>query len=992
MLRLINRLKFLGKANFVLSITLSLVFAVFLFSFLLYLLDVNDFFMPTIIILVVFILFLLPILVFVNLKLFDIFVLDNRKLEKLLFSDRKFVVDSIEEICKKGDVVENYFRLEEIQKRLFYVVKRFALVLLLVIFALAFFIISSYPFIYKVKDFLAWLLNDVKVTSNRFVSSDIPLRLTLEPNFRGVFFVSIDDRLTPFISSNSLFYLEIGVNKDNKVKVFSKKYGIYKFIKDISFDYISDFVLIDQRVEVHFGSFKISSYDYLPSIAAVKGSIVKLYFDFSSAVSNVDLKRVKGVWSYLGSSNKVVISVPIFKSIEGGFYFYDNFGRDYKIDSFSVVIKTNDIPSVIIKYPEKDLTISASKIVLEGYGEVIDEDEILSTWMEVYISNTLNGFFDEYVVYNKNSGFSFEGSRSFSFSFDSSKVGVLPGDYVTINIISKDIYGAMGRSSRSIYFPTFSQLARSFKDKLNSFSSEVYSKKEELSELKYKLDNQSDIDASKLSQKLSDLKNFISNVSQYSKELKEIYENIDRTVSLYEEFQRLENISKKLNDIINDGEFNDILRKLSSDKSFHRDKVENKVSDVQKELTKLEMEINRLSEFKDIIKTISDIRNLEKLSKDAFEGSYNNLNDFEQKLREFLNSEEFNKLSEGFKSSFKEKVKGLENKLKEKTVDKKSIEGVFKDLDFEVFKEVMRQLSELQRKQKEKFWDIYFKVLSSQVKLTKSRDNIEILGYRFPKIDPESMKSDFKNVNDAIKDFRIAIDELLLTFSKDPSLYDVFSEIEEEVVELGRNFNLFTDAVSSGITYSVVLSIDEMVNRMSSILVKMLDLLDKMNKGMNIAPSGVSLSELIQMYKEISKLLSEMMNGGRDDKSISKLERMLKEAIEKARGLEAKNPGDNKATSIREELEDILNKMKQGKLDLAIEKVKNVDFNLLEYQRGMFEKGISEKREAERPKKYSVNKVDNILEDLKVGDVTDPYLRNKYLEIMNKYKKLIENY
>ncbi|MGC8870472.1 MAG: hypothetical protein ACP5PT_05225 [Brevinematia bacterium] len=327
--------------------------------------------------------------------------------------------------------------------------------------------------------------------------------------------------------------------------------------------------------------------------------------------------------------------------------------------------------------------------------------------------------------------------------------------------------------------------------------------------------------------------------------------------------------------------------------------------------------------------------------------------------------------------------------MKKQETNKESLESNFKDLDFEIFKEVMKQLSELSRKQREKFWDIYFKVLSSQVSLTKSKDNIEVLSYRFPKIENEMMEKDFKNISDAIKDFKLAIKELISTFSKDPEVYEVFSEIQTEVRDVEMNFNLFTDAVSSGSSYSLILSISEIANRMSNILFKMLDLLDKMNEGINVAPSGVSLNQLIEMYKEIARMLSEMVNQGDSDRNISKLESMLKEAVQKASDLEAKNPGDGRAKQIREELEDILNKVREGKLKLALEKSKVVDFNLLEYQRGMFEKGLSEKREAERPKKYSIRRVNEFIENLKPSAMKDSYIMDKYFEIMNKYKKLI---
>ncbi|MGC8767272.1 MAG: hypothetical protein ACP5QP_06230 [Brevinematia bacterium] len=989
LIKLINRLKLLGFVNFLISFIVSVILVVFLFSFFLYLLDVDNFFIPTIFILIFILLFLLLFLFYLILNSFNFFVLNDRKIELLIFSSRKFIIDSVKEIYKKGEVPESYLNVEEVEKGISSFIVKFTKLFLFLVFVLLVISLSFHFFLeYKLKDFFSWIMDDVKMETSKFVSSDIPLSLSLIPSFSGKFFISVDDNLSPIANTNGCFYFSTKLSKNSVVKVFSKKYGMYKFVRKLDFNYVDEFTLLSQKVEVYFKNFKISSYDYIPQISVVKGSIIKLFFSFSYNVSKVNLSGVKGgVWNYQDVSNKVLITMPISKDSKVNFNFYDELGRVYRVENFYVSVRTNDIPTVVIKYPEKDMVFNTSKVILDGYGEVIDNDELISTWMEVTISNAVNGFVSSYVVNNKNLGFSFKGIRDFSFSFESSEVGVLPGDYVNITVFSKDIYGAIGSAYRVFYFPTFAQLAKSFQDKLNSTSNEVSKYKEELSKLEFDLNNRNNTDFSKLSEKLLELKNFVSNLSSYSSELKEIYQHIDRTKSLYEEFQKLENISKKLEEIISDKEFNDIIKKLSSDRAFSRDEVKDKIENVLKELTKLEMEVNKISEFRDIIKSISEIRELERISKDVLENR--SLNEFDEKLRKFLDSQEFNKMSEDFKTSFKEKVKRLRENLKKQETNKESLESNFKDLDFEIFKEVMKQLSELSRKQREKFWDIYFKVLSSQVSLTKSKDNIEVLSYRFPKIENEMMEKDFKNISDAIKDFKLAIKELISTFSKDPEVYEVFSEIQTEVRDVEMNFNLFTDAVSSGSSYSLILSISEIANRMSNILFKMLDLLDKMNEGINVAPSGVSLNQLIEMYKEIARMLSEMVNQGDSDRNISKLESMLKEAVQKASDLEAKNPGDGRAKQIREELEDILNKVREGKLKLALEKSKVVDFNLLEYQRGMFEKGLSEKREAERPKKYSIRRVNEFIENLKPSAMKDSYIMDKYFEIMNKYKKLI---
>jgi hypothetical protein len=92
---------------------------------------------------------------------------------------------------------------------------------------------------------------------------------------------------------------------------------------------------------------------------------------------------------------------------------------------------------------------------------------------------------------------------------------------------------------------------------------------------------------------------------------------------------------------------------------------------------------------------------------------------------------------------------------------------------------------------------------------------------------------------------------------------------------------------------------------------------------------------------------------------------------------------------VREELEKILDEIVRGNYSSAYDMTQKLDFNTLEYQRGMFEKGISEKREAERPKPFKSERIDNIVESVKLEKLKSRYLRSKYIEVINNYRKAI---
>lgn len=66
----------------------------------------------------------------------------------------------------------------------------------------------------------------------------------------------------------------------------------------------------------------------------------------------------------------------------------DKFNRKIKIDNIQITLKSNDTPTIVIKYPEKDLTMISS-FIINGYGEIVDNDQIIKSWMNIYITNKL---------------------------------------------------------------------------------------------------------------------------------------------------------------------------------------------------------------------------------------------------------------------------------------------------------------------------------------------------------------------------------------------------------------------------------------------------------------------------------------------------------------------------------------------------------------------------------------------------------------------------
>ncbi|MCS7299444.1 MAG: hypothetical protein RMJ37_05765 [Spirochaetia bacterium] len=974
----IRVIQLLGLVNFVVVIILSLVLLTLSTSITLLIFDFN-YFIPTLVFVFLIVILITSSLVFVIIRLSSFFLLSYSKIETLIFSRRRFLIDSLVEAHKKGFNLLNNSEVSSLDLSLTRILKNQTLTFIGLLIATI--LVSNLLLIENrgLKEFLNFTFADPKVEYSKFVSLSIPFRVEVIPNYSGEFFVSAE-RTIALERSNNTFIGEMTTTSTN-IQLFVRKYGLIRHIRTLTPKYLSEFTLLNQRIDIFYRDIPIASYDYIPSTEVVRGSRVVMNFEFSYDVSKVSSGK-GSVWKYGDKSNKIIIPFVAKSNSVMNINITDVFGRQFKIENVTFLVRDNDIPIVEIKYPDRDLTL-IPRFVLDGYGEITDSDRIVSSWMEVIVSNSLTGLEKRFNTNNKNISFSYDGN--FKFSLNSS--GFLPGDYISVYVYAKDLFGAVGVGKRSIYIPTFSQIARMLNQGLQDLKDEVSKQKDDTLNTRYQLSRRN-VSQSKISEKLQSLKSLSTNLVEFSRNVKDIYQQLDRTGGLKEEFERLEQISTKLERLLNDKEFREIVDKLSRDKTFEPSQVSKKLEDITKALNELEMEINRILEFRDVLKSISDLRELEESLKEGVRNR--DLSEFDEKLKEFLKSEEFSRMSSEFKTSFLDKVKQLERSLKErKMMSESEISNFFKDIDFEMFREIMRNYSEMTRRQNDRFWETYFGILSSQYRLSVSRKNIDKLGLRENKINTEFLREDFGNVSQALKDFRLVVRDFLDTFSVNPSTAGVYSEIEYAFREIEKDFNLFTDAISSGAIMSVSLSVLNMIDKTSFTLAKLLELYDELNDSFNLSPSGVSASELMEMYRQISKMLKEMVEEGFGEEEVRQLEKMLEEAIRKARELENKSAGGSQASKIREELEDILNKVKERKLQVAYDKTQRVEFNILEYEKGMFERGISERREAEKPKEYKPINVTNIVDTRVNVNIKDSHIRKKYLELINRYRKMV---
>ena len=990
----IRLIKIFGILSFIAFSVLSISLVLFVFSSLLFYLG-NEFFIPPFwISLSLTFAFLIAVSLW-GIKLFRVLVPSLGTVENKVFGERKLIVDTIIQLEKESKDPKNYIRdFEEIKKKVDnlttdYLKKFVILTFSLIIATIILFDYFKGAFF----DFYKFLSRDFEVSYNTFVSTDVPLKVEVSPHFNvGNVFVVVGDKVSELVRKENKFAGELAINepkKDDEVltfRVLIKKYGLIWDLTNVNVNFVGTFKLLSNYVRVLYNGFEISSYDYIPDLNIVKGSEVVFEFIFSHRLSSVSVKGSNLGFIKNLSNNVAKISVTPVVGSTVNLSFTDSMGRTFELGPVYISIRTNDLPNVSIKYPEKDMMITLPSFLLDGFGEIIDNDDIIFADAYASVSNTLTS----YVRKVKDLNFKFDGS-TFTFSLDSKKEGLLPGDNVIINVIARDVYGAVGVGTRIVYLPTFSQLAKMLENELKNVSNQISSTKEDVFDLKDTISDTSISEISKRTKildKIEKLRNAISNIASSGEKLEEVLDTLDKYKALSEEVNKLKNIRENLEKIMEDKEFHEIASKLSSKANLNYGEINKKIDDLGRALTELEMEVKKINEFKDVIKTVSKFSDIENSIMRNLEANNNQGNsEIDKQLQEFMNSEEFKKLSENLKSSLMDKIKALKNSMNKK--DSQGIQNAIKDINFELFKELMKSMAELQNKQRNELWDRYLEVLNSQVLLIKSKDSLDNLRLIYPRIDKFRMSNEISLVNDAFKVYRMSVSKLIGSVYLDTSLSEDVFEIEKLLRGVEDNFYTFSSAVSSGSTYELVEILADSINLTSFTLKKILDLSDKMREGINLSPSGVSMSELMEMYKQISSMLKDIMEGKGDSGILKELERLVRKAIEKAKSLEASRPGDGNAKEVREELEKILDEIVKGNYSSAYDMTQKLDFNTLEYQRGMFEKGISEKREAERPKPFKSERIDNIVESVKLEKLRSRYLRSKYIEVINNYRKAI---
>ncbi len=909
------------------------------------------------------------------------FLIKYEDFEKSFFGKKNFFIPSVIQ-AKKEKLVEILLDQKDIIKKLvkFSTIKT-SISLLITLFFICLSIISWNLGNYYVKDLIDFLSLSHNLTYSEFFSDDIPLNVKLKPKYQiQKAFLNFSNDIVELSKHDDTFEENLyPKNISTEYRILAHKYGLLLEISKFRSMYIPEFSIVSSRVKVFFKGKEIFSQDYSGYIELVSGSEILFEFVFSRKVKSVyspyhNLKIYSNVVFLKALPNKsTVIQVKV----------EDTFGKNLIISNL-VYVKTNSPPKIVFSSPNKDLKITSSQFSVEFAGEILDEEEIKSATVRIISTNKLT----EYVKIHKS--FLIPEKENFNFTISSEEYNFSPGDIVNIEVLAKDIYESVGKGSRVLNFPTFSELAKEWKESTEKISKDTQKDIQNITEIKKEI-SKNELTSNKLleiSKKLKSIaSNFANSTLNESQNIIENYKYLDETLSIISEINRFENIINQLSNILTTEKISELVESFRDQKEFILRKSEHldSIEKIRDKLTELEFQVNRLKEFSDAISLAGDIKELGKMLKEEIKQDK-----LSEKIREITKKDQFKNLASEIKNSLMEKLKMIENMKKSQKLTKESIDKIIEEMSFELFREMLKNALNMVQNQKKITWEAYTNILNIQKGISEAKKFFSTKSIRYPRINVEISRKYTTLINQLVKDYRENVSKLLNSIVLDPSYAQIYNQLRDLFIAFEENFYMFNLAISSGITLSIYQNLDHMILTTSKTLSKILDIIDKINENMQIsAGGGVSMEELIELQQKISEMLSKLLGQEvPNQESLSKLEELIKQAISKAEELGNKY-GISEANEIKKNLEELFEKVKTRKLDESLTKSKSIENNLLEYQKGMFKKGISAKFEAEKPKPFKLEKttVDkiNYTELFK----NSPF-RKEYIEIINNYKKILE--
>lgn len=554
---------------------------------------------------------------------------------------------------------------------------------------------------------------------------------------------------------------------------------------------------------------------------------------------------------------------------------------------------------------------------------------------------------------------------------------------------------------------------------------DIIEQKQKLEEEIKKLQNKFN-DFSEMKNRFSENEEKNKRIAEKVEQLQQLMDELldEETKKLYEELKDLLEEKKNVDEIrniidqLNHKEFNlekelerslELFKKLKYEQKLDElvNQSEN-LSEKQEELNKETQEKD--SEKEDLIEKQSQLKqDLEQLEKNVDE-----LNDINQDLKQPNPPADFQKDMEEIKNSMDQSIEELENNKKKKA--NQSQQNAQQKLNSLAKKiQQMQGATEMMTMQTN-LGDLR-EILENLIKISfEQEDNMDQMR-SIDQTDPKFLELSEKQLN--IQDDAKIIEDSLLSLAN--RVFQIQSFVTREVGDMNKNINEAVDAIKErkkdvavgkqqyAMTSmnNLALMIDDVMTQMQQ---AMADMMGNSKGDQNMPGKSPSISELQQ---QLNQQIQQLKQSGKQGRQLSEeLARMaaeqekIRQMLEKMQDQINNNPLQN-GEAPGSNLNDVMKKMEETEMDLVnkriteqtIKRQQDIVTRLLESEKAMRERELSEEREGERAKKVKrqipkefEEYIKNKEQEIELLKTVPPKLNPYYKEEVNKYFNRLGNF
>ena len=472
----------------------------------------------------------------------------------------------------------------------------------------------------------------------------------------------------------------------------------------------------------------------------------------------------------------------------------------------------------------------------------------------------------------------------------------------------------------------------------------------------------------KLSEKL-DKEKLFDKLNELAKKNKQNDQSLERILELTKRFyveQKLNQINEKLKDL---GKKEESLFKGSDEENTKekQEKINKSFDEIQDDFEELDKQNNDLKRPMKLPETKEEEKEIDQDLKNALDE---------------LNKQDKNKAKKNQKSAAK-KMKDLAKSMEQSM---SAMEGESIDEDIDDLRKIVENLIEFSFQQEELMEQIY----DGNEKQFEYAKNIK---------KQYLLKEYFEHIDDSLYMLSLRVVKMGAKIQKEVS--DAHFYIDKSLVNFTEN--RFDQGIAN--QQFVITAANNLANSLSNLLDNLMNASPSFGKGKGKG-KGFSLPDIIKKQGEIMKSMKEGKKKGeapgqlgKDGEgmngelyNIYKEQAKLRDMLNKLLG-DKRNEKSNGSGKVTKEMEDLEKEMlEKGFTKEVIEKMENLNYELLKLEKALKEQGEDDKRESE-----------SNIEEFEIKRIEELKLKNQYFnynEILNRqslplrsiYKKKVQEY